>query len=867
MRSLGGLGKLQPAAPRRRSGPRQRACWREVLQSASVLGLDDNAVLALADAPTEELLAAAARVRDAACESLVTFSPKVFIPLTRLCRDDCGYCTFVQRKPGAEGGAFLSLAEVLAVASAGAAAGASEALFTLGDAPELVHPTAAAALASLGHADTVSYVAEAAAAVLNTTGLLPHLNVGLLTCEQALMLKGVSVSQGLMLESTSLALHALGGPHEGCASKLPAARLAAIEAAGEAGVPFTSGILIGIGETPLERIEALLALRRAHRRHGHLQEIIIQNFKPKAGTPMAAHPEPSEEDLLRTVALARLAFGGTLAIQAPPNLQGGAASWRRLLRAGVSDWGGISPGITRDHVNPEAPWPVLSELAAAVAAEGKLLAPRLAIYPRFLADPAKWLSCAGGPLSVASAALRASDSEGLARGHSFMAGLKDDVEPLATNASAPRMGHLILPPSVGGAAALCVSRSGAILPSDGAAAGPVSGAIADILARAAAGGARLLVAPLTEAEIQALMATRGEECETVCRAADALRLAVNGDVVTYCVNRNVNYTNVCTFGCTFCAFSKGPMAEEARGASYLLPPAEVARRAVEAWERGATEVCLQGGIHPTFDASTYLGYLRAVKEAVPGMHVHAFSPLEVYQGSTRSGIPLRTFLEQLRDAGLGSLPGTAAEILEPSIRALLCADKLTADEWVEVIRSAHAVGLKTTSTIMFGHLESAASWAHHLARIRAVALASPGCITEFVPLPFVHPHAPLYRAGRARRGPTLRECLLMHAVARLALHGAVSNIQASWVKMGPEHAAELLAAGANDMGGVLMNESITRAAGASHGQELLPAEMDALIRAAGRVPRQRTTLYGAPPRSQVLASYAAREGCKVQTSS
>jgi FO synthase len=816
-------------------------------------------------------MTAAAAVRDAAFGSVVTFSPKVFIPLTRLCRDDCGYCTFSLRATPddtddayASRAAYMSLDEVLAVARAGAAAGATEALFTLGDAPESAHASAAAALRAMGHVSTVDYVAEAAAAVLNATGLLPHVNAGLCSAEQAGLLKGCSVSQGLMLESTSLALHEPGGAHHDCATKLPAARLAAIDAAGAAGVPFTSGILIGIGETRSDRIDALLALRGSHDKYGHLQEAIVQNFRAKGGTRMASWPEPSEEELLWSVAVARLALPGAVSVQAPPNLQRGAdATWRALLCAGINDWGGVSPGVTRDHVNPEAPWPMLPRLAAAAASCGKALAPRLAVYPRYMHGA--WLSEAGGPASVAAAVRRAADAAGLARGHPFLAGLEDSSEADATSAaggasSAPvmRLGGLLLPPAVGAAHALRVAPSGAVPPDDGSPAGDVAAAVAAILARAAHGGAGLLAQPLSRAESALLFGARGAECDAVCGAADALRSAVCGGDVAYVVNRNINYTNVCTFGCTFCAFSKGPAAEAARGASYLLPPLEVGRRAAEAWSRGATEVCLQGGIHPDFDGDTYLRYLAAVKAAVPDMHVHAFSPLEVTHGAQRSGRSVPSFLAALRDAGLGSLPGTAAEILDTRVRPRLCPDKLSASDWCDVVSAAHAVGLRTTSTIMFGHLDDYEAWATHLQAVRDVALSSPGMVTEFVPLPFVHPHAPVYRAGSARRGPTLRECLLMHAVARLALHGAVSNIQASWVKMGPQQAARLLRCGANDMGGVLMNESITRAAGAQHGQELGPAAMDALIRDAGRTPRQRTTLYGTPAAAQVAASYEAR---------
>ena len=724
----------------------------------------------------------------------------------------------------------MTLSEVLAVARAGAAAGCTEALFTLGDAPELRWPQAAAELRELGFSTTCDYLAAVAAVVLAETGLLPHLNAGILTREQFASLRSVSVSQGLMLEGVAPSLSLPGGPHYGCVTKTPAARLAALEAAGAAGVPFTSGILIGLGETRQERIDALMALRAVHERHGHLQELIVQNFRAKEKTRMATAPEPVEEELLWTIAVARLITPREVSIQAPPNLQrGGGASWRRLIRAGLNDWGGVSPGVTPDHVNPEARWPSLAELAAACAEEGFTLAPRLPVYPRFM-QPA-WQEAA--PLT---AALRQSDCEGLARGHPFISGQLD-----APGGS--------VPVSANGAIETGTLASGTLAPR------AIRPVVASILSRCA-DAAQLASQPLTEAESELLFSARGAECDAVCAAADSLRALVCGEEVSWVLNRNINYTNRCTYRCTFCSFSKGN--EEARGASYLLPAEEVAARAVEAWSRGATEVCLQGGIHPAFDGDTYLGFVRAVKEAVPQMHVHAFSPLEISQGASRAGLSLRDYLRKLKEAGLGSLPGTAAEVLDDELRKTLCPDKLSSAEWCEVITAAHEVGLRTTSTIMFGHIEVGyASWAAHLATIRRLALAHPGMITEFVPLPFVAETTPLYTRGLARQGPTLRECLLMHAVARLMLHGAVANVQASWVKMGPERAATLLRAGCNDMGGVLMNESITRAAGAKHGQEVCPERLEALIREAGRVPRQRTTLYGIPA-AERLAYSASR---------
>lgn len=807
--------------------------WRDTLSA----GEPDFATLRLAAAaPLAELLEAASCVRENT--GFVTFSPKVFIPLTRLCRDACGYCTFVEA-PQRGKRAYMSIDEVLAVAVAGADAGCVEALFTLGDAPELRHASARAELEELGYASTLAYVEAAAAAVLASTGLLPHINAGLLTQAQAAALRAVSVSQGLMLESSVANLPA----HAGCVTKTPSARLATLVAMGEARVPTTTGILVGIGETMDDRIAALLSLRSLHATGGHIQEVIVQNFRAKAATRMAGSPEPPLEEYLRTVALARLAMQPGVSLQCPPNLQRGESiAWRMLLRAGINDWGGVSPGVTRDWVNPEAAWPELGELAHACEREGFALVPRLPVYPRFIHSPG-WLSEAGGAMSAAAHARRAADGAGLARGHPFCAGLGDDA-PLRSGGddtpSPSRSGFAMLPRT----AALNVRPNGAVAaaaPADveagegsepGADAAPgvpagissilnraagvdasarpgVPADIASLLGRAAGGGEALRVRPYTRAELARLFAARGAACDAVCASADALRLAVCGDAVRYVVNRNVNYTNVCTFGCAFCAFSKGVASPESlRGAAYLLPPEEVGRRAAEAWARGATEVCLQGGIHPEFNGDTYVAYVTAVKAAAPDIHVHAFSPLEVAQGAARSGVSVPSFLSRLKRAGLGSLPGTAAEILDDGLRAVLCPDKLSTSEWCGVVSAAHTVGLKTTSTIMFGHIEAGYSaWADHLLRIRTLALASPGSITEFVPLPFVHPAAPLFTSGAARRGPTLRECLLLHAVARLCLHGAVDNIQASWPKMGPELVGRVLQCGANDAGGVLMNES------------------------------------------------------------
>jgi len=759
--------------------------------------------LRLADVRDVEALArAAAAIRDAAHGPVLSYSRKVFIPLTKLCRDACGYCTFAIPPRRGER-AYLSHEEILAIARAGAAAGCQEALFTLGDKPEERYALARRELAELGHSSTISYLAEVSELVLRETGMLPHANPGVMSAADIALLRRVSVSQGIMLESAAERLCEPGGPHHGAPDKRPAVRLETIAEAGRQRVPFTSGILIGIGEDREERIAALLALRALHDQYGHLQEIIVQNFRAKPGTRMAAHPEPDLDDLRWTVAVARILFGAEMNVQVPPNLSPHA--YVALIGAGINDWGGVSP-VTPDHVNPEAPWPHLEELRRGTEAAGKVLVERLAVYPSFVRDAERW----SDPALVAHLH-RASDSDGFARAEAWSPGLAEVPIPVTHRSTG--------------------------------AAGAVSDGVRRVLARASDGEM------LSEDEIVALFRARGADEEAVYTAADALRRAVRGDEVTYVVNRNINYTNICYFRCQFCAFSKGKLSESLRGVPYDLDLAEIVRRAREAQARGATEVCMQGGIHPEYTGETYLRICAAVKEALPEMHIHAFSPLEVRQGAATLGLPVEAFLRRLRDAGLGSLPGTAAEILDDEVRARLCPDKLTTDEWLEVMRTAHRLGLRSTATIMFGHLERPDSWARHLLRLRALQ-AETGGFTEFVPLPFVHMEAPVYLKGHARKGPTFREAMLMHAVARLALHPQITSIQASWVKLGPEGLAACLAAGANDAGGTLMNESITRAAGGEMGRELAPSEIERLIRAAGRAPRQRTTLYDDVPQER-----------------
>ena len=765
-----------------------------------------------------ELMEQAAELRDQGHGRVVSYSPKVFIPLTKLCRDVCHYCTFAQ-PPRAGQRAYMSIEQVLDIARAGAAAGCHEALFTLGDKPELRYKVARDELKALGHSSTLSYLREAAQAVLDETGLLPHMNPGVMTQAELEDLRTVSVSQGLMLESSSARLCEKGGPHYGSPDKRPQVRLDSIAAAGAARVPFTSGILIGIGETRRERLEALLALREQHETYGHIQEIIIQNFRRKPGTKMHDAPEPPLEELLWTIAMARIIFGPHMNVQAPPNLTLDE-SLPDLIRAGINDWGGVSP-VTPDHVNPEAAWPHLDRLRAATEVTGKTLVPRLPVYPDYIEKRDTWIDPA-----LHTPVIRKIDASGLARPDDWAPGSngqKTEYKRQGTdlNPSLHARGQGI--------------GNGRQTTSDKVQ-WETYNRLGSAINKAVAGER------LDESEIVLLFNSRGTDENAVIQAADDLRRTVNGDTVSYVVNRNINYTNICYYGCGFCAFSKGRVAENLRERGYNLPLEEVQARVTEAWERGATEVCLQGGIHPDYTGATYLAIVRAVKQAQPDMHVHAFSPLEIRQGAETLGLPLRDYLGQLKQAGLGTLPGTAAEILDDEIRQIICPDKLNTAEWLEVMRTAHSLGLNSTATIMFGHVDGPLNWARHLLRIRDLQQQTGG-FTEFVPLPFVHMEAPMYRKGRARKGPTFREALLMHAVARLVLHPHITNIQASWVKLGMDGIRACLDAGVNDLGGTLMNESISRAAGASHGQEFTVEGMRDLITAAGRVPQRRTTRY------------------------
>lgn len=737
----------------------------------------------------DEVLAQARARRDRAFGTTITYSPKVFIPLTMLCQDRCGYCTFA-KPPARLDTPYLTADQVLEIAKRGADFGCHEALFTLGERPEARYRAAAEWLEANGYASTVDYLAAMCELVVTETGLLPHANAGALAHDELARLRRVAPSQGMMIESLADL-----DCHRGSPDKTRERRLATLEAAGELAIPFTTGILVGIGETRADRIDALQAISASHARHGHVQEVIVQNFLPKADTAMHRHPPADPGEFVEAIALARLILPDDVSIQAPPNLSDDLAP---LLSAGINDWGGVSP-ITADHVNPERPWPHLDRLREATNQAGHELAPRLTVYPRFVQDRDRWIDP-----EMRFAVLDRSESLGLGR--------PDDRGWYSGSPAEP---PVLIP-------------------------GPLNaeprGAVAEVLDAVLSGEEPGI------AELVTLFGAQGREVAAVAEVADELRRQAVGDVVTYVANRNINYTNVCTFKCRFCGFSKGPLSMNLRGDPYLLTLDDIADRTAEAREMGATEVCLQGGIHPDFDGDYYIDVTRAVKERVPEIHVHGFTALEVTEGAKRLGEPLADYLRRLIDVGLATLPGTAAEILDDEIRDIICPDKIDTEEWLDAHRTAHQVGLRSNVTIMYGSVEQPVHWARHMIRTRDLQKETGG-FTEFIPLPFVHMASPIYLRKNARRGPTFREALLMHAVGRIAYHGTIDNIQASWVKLGFGGVRQMLQSGVNDLGGTLINENISRAAGAEHGQGATADDFARLVEPLGRTLAQRSTLY------------------------
>ncbi|GAT65149.1 FO synthase [Planomonospora sphaerica] len=821
------------------------------------------------DSHLETLLGHAGRVRDAGLEAvgrqgIITYSRKVFIPLTRLCRDRCGYCTFATAPHKLES-AFLGPDEVLEIARQGAAAGCKEALFTLGDRPEDRWHQAREWLDAHGYDDTLSYVRAMAIRVLEETGLLPHLNPGVMTWRDLQRLKPVAPSMGMMLETTSRRLfEEKGQPHYGSPDKDPAVRLRVLEDAGRSNVPFTSGILIGIGETVQDRAESLFALRKTAREYGGIQEVIVQNFRAKPDTAMRGMPDADLQELAATIAVARLVLGPKTRLQAPPNLVD--AEYDLMIRAGIDDWGGVSP-LTPDHVNPERPWPQIDELAARTAASGFTLRERLTIYPEYVLAGEPWLD----PRLAAHVAALADPATGLAREGAEITG-RPWQEPDGGFASSGRTDLHTAVDAEGRTAdrrddfdhvygdwEALKERLPAAAQSDGSGGGrAVSGDVLRALRRAEADPAGL-----TEAEALTLLGLAGGPdgagaddagLDELCRIADGLRREAAGDEVTYVVNRNINFTNVCYTGCRFCAFAQRRTDADA----YTLSLDQVADRAEEGWRAGATEVCMQGGIHPDLPGTAYFDIARAVKARVPEMHVHAFSPMEVVNGASRTNLSVADWLAAAKEAGVDSLPGTAAEILDDDVRWVLTKGKLPAAEWVEVITTAHRLGIPTTSTMMYGHVDTHAHWVRHIRLIRRIQEETGG-FSEFVLLPFVHHSAPIYLAGIARPGPTARENRAVHALARILLHGAIGNIQCSWVKLRDDLCRQVLSGGVNDLGGTLMEETISRMAGSENGSFKTITELAAMVAPTGRPVRQRTTSYGVPG-AERLAAAAASDG-------
>ncbi|SDL13675.1 bifunctional FO biosynthesis protein CofGH [Streptomyces indicus] len=851
----------QPAKPaaQEHTGPTANAMRRALKRARDGVALDVTEAAVLLQARGEDLAdltASAARVRDAGLEAagrpgVITYSKSVFIPLTRLCRDKCHYCTFVT-VPGklrrAGHGMFMSPDEVLDIARRGAELGCKEALITLGDKPEDRWPEAREWLDAHGYDDTIAYVRAISIRILEETGLLPHLNPGVLSWTDFQRLKPVAPSMGMMLETTATRLWSEPGmPHYGSPDKEPAVRLRVLEDAGRSSVPFTSGLLIGIGETYEERAESLFALRRVSRAYHGIQELIIQNFRAKPDTAMRGMPDAELDELVATVAVARHIMGPAGNLQAPPNLIAG--EYERLIGAGIDDWGGVSP-VTIDHVNPEKPWPQLEELTERSAAAGFSLRERLCVYPEFVTRGEPWLDPRVLPhvqaLSDPATGLAVPDAPVV--GHpwqepdeGFTSAGRTDLH--ATIDTEGRTGDRREDFDVvyGDWEALREAAAPGMVPSR------IDADVRSALAVAADDPTRL-----TDSEALALLHADGPALDALTRIADDVRASTVGDEVTYIVTRNINFTNVCYTGCRFCAFAQRRTDADA----YTLSLDQVADRAQQAWDVGAVEVCMQGGIHPDLPGTAYFDIARAVKQRVPGMHVHAFSPMEVVNGASRTGLSIREWLTAAREAGLDSIPGTAAEILDDEVRWVLTKGKLPTATWIEVIKTAHDLGIRSSSTMMYGHVDQPRHWLGHLRTLAAIQQETGG-FTEFVTLPFIHTNAPVYLAGIARPGPTDRDNRAVTAMARLLLHPHIPNIQTSWVKLGTEGAAEMLRSGANDLGGTLMEETISRMAGSSYGSYRSIKDLTDIASAAGRPSRPRTTLYGEVPEERVRVAGAS----------
>ncbi|MGW7689451.1 bifunctional FO biosynthesis protein CofGH [Streptomyces asiaticus] len=849
----------EPGAPTGSAAPTANAMRRALKRARDGVALDTAEAAVLLQARGDdlrELMASAARVRDAGLEAagrpgVITYSRSVFIPLTRLCRDKCHYCTFAT-VPGklrrAGHGMFMSPDEVLAIARRGAEMGCKEALITLGDRPEDRWPEAREWLEAEGYDDTIAYVRAMAIRILEETGLLPHLNPGAMTWTDFQRLKPVAPSMGMMLETTAERLWSEpGGPHYGSPDKEPAVRLRVLEDAGRSSVPFTSGLLIGIGENHEERADSLFALRRVSRSYHGIQEVIVQNFRAKPDTAMRGMPDAELDDLVATVAVARHILGPSACIQAPPNLVD--AEYEQLIGAGIDDWGGVSP-LTPDHVNPERPWPQVDELAERSAAAGFRLRERLAVYPEYVRRGEPWLD----PRLLPHVTALADPETGLAREDAIPTGLPWQEPDEAFSASGRTDLHRAIDTEgrtgdrrkdfdevYGDWEALREAAAPGMVPSR------IDADVKAALAQAADDPTRL-----TDPEALALLHAEGPALDALCRIADDLRRATVGDDVTYIVTRNINFTNVCYTGCRFCAFAQRRTDADA----YTLSLNQVADRAQQAWDVGAVEVCMQGGIHPDLPGTAYFDIARAVKERVPGMHVHAFSPMEVVNGATRTGMSIREWLTAAREAGLDTIPGTAAEILDDEVRWVLTKGKLPTATWVEVVKTAHELGIRSSSTMMYGHVDQPRHWLAHL-RLLAEIQQETGGFTEFVTLPFIHTNAPVYLAGIARPGPTARDNRAVTAMARILLHPHIPNIQTSWVKLGTEGAAEMLRSGANDLGGTLMEETISRMAGSSYGSYRSIQDLVAIAELAGRPARARTTTYGPVPEDRQAAALAS----------